>query len=162
MAWAASQGRLRAPGQLKPLELETEVSRVYHVLDSLASCFASCPVTWGSSILLYIQEVITQRGTCLIHDTQAWSRSSACTAALGDKWLVGLRVAPAGQCGEGSVCRKQKLTVTCSLTSGRHLYVVPQGPSDFHLSLLAPAPPRFLPTRGALASEDLASTGYLS
>lgn len=124
--------------------------------------FCQRPMTWGSSTLLYIQEMITQRGACLIHDTQGWSRSSACTAALGDKWLVGLGVAPAGQCGEGSECRKQNLTVTCSLTSGRHHYVVPQGPSNFHLSLLAPAPPPYLPSLRALASEDLASTGYLS
>lgn len=31
--------------------------------------------------------------------------------------------ASAGQCGDGSVCRKQNLTVTCSLTSGGHLYL---------------------------------------
>ena len=83
--------------------------------------------------------MITQRGACLIHDTQSWSRSSACTAALGDKWLVGWGGLSWTVWGRECV---QEAESDCHLLphQWRSPLLVPQVPSDSHLSLLAPAP----------------------
>lgn len=124
--------------------------------------FCWLPCDLGVMNLLYIQEMITQRGACLIHDTQSWSRSSACTAALGDKWLVGWGGLSWTVWG-GECVQEAESDFHLLPHQWRSPLLVPQVPSDSHLSLLAPAPPPTTPTLpGALASEDLTSTGSLS